>query len=325
MLRFENEWVWDFWFADDGARHHVFYLWAPGSLGDEHRRHRHASVGHSSSTDLIRWKHHGTVLTGRGQRDGARPAFDASASWTGSVVRAPDGRWLMFYTGARFLADEPDDTNIQAVGVAVSDDLHTWKAEPDAVVTADPRWYETLGTSSWPEEAWRDPWVYADPGGVGWHMLVTARASADPGVADDDAGVLGHAWSPDLSHWQVRPPVTRPGVGYGHLEVPQVAEVDGRNFLIFSCPQAALSAERRRAGYHGGVWAAPLSAATGSFDVSTARLLLDERYYSGRVHDVAGRAQLLAVLNSDDVGRFVGALSDPMSLSVGDDGHLQLA
>lgn len=45
---------------------------------------------------------------------------------------------------------------------------------------SDPRWYEQLQDALWPGEAWRDPWVFADPGGDGWHMLVT-RMSARPG------------------------------------------------------------------------------------------------------------------------------------------------
>ena len=28
------------------------------------------------------------------------PAFDDLATWTGSVVRHPDGTWFLFYTGS---------------------------------------------------------------------------------------------------------------------------------------------------------------------------------------------------------------------------------
>ena len=59
----------------------------------------------------------------------------------------------------------------------------------------DPRWYETAETRQWPDQAWRDPWVFRDD--ELWHMLITARANhGDP----DDRGVVGHATSPDLTH-----------------------------------------------------------------------------------------------------------------------------
>ena len=57
-------------------------------------------------------------------------AFDGTTTWTGSVVRGQDDRWRMFYTGTRFLEDEPVHTNIETVGVAVSDDLVTCRSCP---------------------------------------------------------------------------------------------------------------------------------------------------------------------------------------------------
>ena len=84
-----------------------------------------------------------------------------------------------------------------------------------------------------PDGAWRDPWVLADPDGDGWHMLVTARACDGPA---DQRGVIGHARSHDLVHWQAQPPADRrPGEGFGYLEVPQVEVVGGRPVLVFSC------------------------------------------------------------------------------------------
>lgn len=324
MIRFSDRWVWDFWLAHDGQHHHAFYLWAPRALGDQHLRHRNATIGHSTSTDLVTWEHHGTVLAPRPPVDGGVPGFDASATWTGSVVRAPDGRWLMFYTGSRFTAPEPDHTNVETVGVAVSHDLHTWKAEDGPVTEADPRWYETLGTSTWPEEAWRDPWVHPAPDGSGWHMLTTARALPTAGVDDDDAGVIGHAWSPDLVSWEVRPPLSRPGAGFAHLEVPQVVTVEGRHFLVFSCPAEKLAA-RRRPRTPGGIWCLPVEDPCGPYDIDSAHLLADERLYSGRVVlDDEGRPHLLAVLNDAPDGSFTGAVSDPLPLHVTPDGRLQL-
>lgn len=66
--------------------------------------------------------------------------FADAATWTGSVVRRPDGRWHMFYTGASVSGA----AFVQSIGLATSDDLVTWHKHPDNPVTsADPRWYET--------------------------------------------------------------------------------------------------------------------------------------------------------------------------------------
>ena len=130
------------------------------------------------------------------------------------------------------------------------------------------------------DEFWRDPWVFADPDGDGWHMLVTARAREGE---LDNRGVLGHAWSPDLVTWQVRAPRSRPGSGFDQLEVAQTAVVDGRPVLIFSCLGANLSAARRAPGTMGGVWALACDDLRGPFDVPRSTLLLDERFYSARL------------------------------------------
>ena len=67
-------------------------------------------------------------------------------------------------------------------------------------------------------------------------MLITAR------VPDGDPygrGVIGHARSADLEAWEVGPPLASPR-GFGHLEVPRVADIDGRPMLMFSCWQAMI-------------------------------------------------------------------------------------
>ncbi len=87
----------------------------------------------------------------------ARPAVSTTPpTWTGSVVRGPDGRWRLYYTGSRFLSPA-SNANVETIGMAVSDDLFTWLKLPGPIAAADPASYETLGTSAWPEEAFRDP------------------------------------------------------------------------------------------------------------------------------------------------------------------------
>jgi beta-fructofuranosidase len=219
-------------------------------------------------------------------------------------VRGGDGLWRMFYTGTSAV----EDGLKQRIGVAVSPDLYVWQRQPAAATCAsDPRWYEQLPEVEWHDEAWRDPWVFEDPAGSGWHMLITARAATGPGQA---RGVLGHARSDDLVTWRVEPPLTAPGSPFGHLEVPQVEVVDGRPLLLFSCLGSELASKQQGAG---GIWVADAETLLGPFDVAHARRLTDESLYSGRiVRDRSGRWVMLAFVNVDRHGRFVGEISDPI-------------
>jgi beta-fructofuranosidase len=229
----------------------------------------------------------------------------------------------MFYTGSHFLRPEPDYANIEAVGVAVSADLETWEKRPGPVSRADARWYETYTghADGWKEEAWRDPWVFKDPSGSGWHMLVTARSKEGP---IDDRGVIGHAWSADLEHWEVRPPLSTPGSGYAHLEVPQLARVDGQWFLLFSVGRDALSSSHAAHRGDTGTWALAVDHPAGPFDVASAEPLTSSAMYAGRlVEDRAGEWQLLG-FDSTPGRAFVGAVSDPVPVSVQPDGTLQV-
>ncbi|RYE10091.1 MAG: glycosyl hydrolase family 32 [Hyphomicrobiales bacterium] len=306
-----DHWVWDFWLADDGERYHLFYLHAPKSLGDPDLRHRNARIGHATSVDLRDWTDHGRIF-----EPGPAGSFDDTANWTGSVVQGADGKWRLYYTGSRFLS--PDrNTNIETIGLAVSDDLYSWTKQPGPIVAADPRWYETLGSSSWPEEAWRDPWVFPDADGKNWHMLITARANHGD---DMRRGVVGHAVSTDMEHWEVRPPLSAADIDFAHLEVFQTATIGGRNYILFCCDTPRLSG--KLAGTMGGIWYIPVDSFTGPIDTSRARLLAPQSLYAGRF--VCQRNGEWALMGFRNDSPFVGGVSDPIPLSVDADGGLGL-
>lgn len=302
MFDLPGSWVWDYWFADDGEKYHLFFLYASRALRDPDARHYRASIGHAVSTDLVEWTQVEDALV----RSDA-PAFDDLATWTGSVVRHPDGTWFLFYTGASLA---PDGKNVQRVGYATSDDLMTWTKSGGPVLEAAGPWYETLDDDAWQDEAFRDPWVFADPEGDGWHMLVTARS---PHGIPLGRGVVGHAWSPDLRTWELREPLTAPSdTGFGQLEVMQVENVDGRPVLLFSCLDA--QATPARAGARGGTWAVPADSVLGPFDIDSAYPLTDDSLYVGRFlrRRSDGQWLLFAFHHADEDGRFVGGVSDPM-------------
>jgi beta-fructofuranosidase len=302
VLSLPDHWLWDFWIADDGTAYHLFFLKAP-RVGDPDLRHWNQCIGHAVSADLRTWE----VLA-----DAIQPspgvAFDDYATWTGSVVRGDDGLWNMFYTGL----SRADGGQVQRIGVATSKDLHTWtKRGSAALVTTNAQWYEQFSVTG-RAEAWRDPWVFRDPDGDGWHMMITASARTGP---SDDRGVIGHARSMDLTSWEVQPPLSQPGSGFSQLEVPQVVVVDDAPIVLFSCLGPQLSARRRDAGEQGGVWALRPESFLGPYDVARAVRVTDESLYSGRlVQDRAGSWRLLAFLHDDRAGAFVGALSDPLEL-----------
>lgn len=302
MFDLPDSYVWDFWLADDGQAYHLFFLHAPKSLNDPEARHTNASIGHATSTDLVNWTRVTDALSA-----GASPGFDDQATWTGCVVRQ-GGLWYMFYTG---LTMRPQG-GIQSVGYATSPDLTTWTRGPGEVAGADPRWYEQLG-GAWHDQAFRDPWVTRDAEGH-WHMIVTARsAEGDP----DNRGVVGYATSPDLHSWTTQPPLTKPGRGFGQMEVMQTWQIDGHWVLLFSVFDGQLAANNPNKGTTAGaIWLAHAEGPLGPFDLENAYPILERDHYVGRlINDRdSGRTVLLAFRNEDADGNFVGGVIDPIPL-----------
>lgn len=224
MLRLEDRWLWDFWLARTGDDFHLFYLRAPRALWRPGLRHAHASVGHAVSPDLREWTILPDALVA-----GADGEWDDRAIWTGSVIEHDDG-WAMLYTGT----NRADGGLVRRLGLATSSDLVTWtKHASNPVLDADPRWYEFLDRETWHDQAWRDPWLFRRRNDGAFHALITARANHGP---PEGRGVIGHARSFDLVHWEVLPPLTEPG-DCGELEVPQL-----RRFAV------RRQARRRRPG-----------------------------------------------------------------------------
>ena len=304
-LRLEDKWIWDSWYAFDGERYHAFYLQASRALGDPVRRHRNPIVGHAVSDDLTNW----TVV-----RDALivsdSPAFDSWTTWTGSVIRDDNGLWWMFYTGT----SREDGGDVQTIGAATSTDLMEWaKVSSEPMVSADARWYEKLDKTIWHDEAWRDPWVFRfenDPST--WHMLVTARANhGDPATR----GVLGHATSTNLLNWDVRPPLSSPGQGFGQLEVFQFEVVDGVPVLVFCCGWRELSAERRAEfGERDATYSVAVSADLTEVDFNRAKAFEDPLVYAARIIKGKDGWYLIGFVNEVD-GQFVGELCDPVPVS----------
>jgi beta-fructofuranosidase len=319
-LYLPDKWVWDFWLAQHGPDYHIFYLQAPRALRDSELRHWNVSIGHAISRDLWEWQ----VLP-----DALRPspaeddAFDNYTTWTGSIIRH-EGVWYMFYTGG----SRAQKGLVQRIGLATSADLVRWEKHPkNPLIVADPRWYELLDLDLWHDQAWRDPWVFRHPDEGDFHAFITARVNNGP---PDGRGVIACARSDDLIHWEVLPPVTEPG-DFGHLEVPQLVEIEGRHFVLF-CAQASVHSARWRrrtgleplTGIHYLVGDDPL----GPFRATTEEFLVGDMVgslYSGKLLlNPANEWVMLASHMFGPDGAFVGTLSDPLPITLDAAGELSL-
>jgi beta-fructofuranosidase len=134
-------------------------------------------------------------------------------------------------------------------------------------------------------------------------MLITARSNTGP---SGDRGVIGHARSSDLVRWTVEPPLSKPA-GFGHLEVPQVAVVDGQPLLLF-CTNAVAPGR----GTDERNWFAAGPTINGPWDIASARPFPHPHLYAPRlVADIDGSPALIGFLDYVD-GSFAGELTDPI-------------
>lgn len=260
-FQLRDHWVWDHWIIDDGERYHLFFLRASRALHDPFRRHAHASLGHAVSTDAEHW-----TLLPDAIVQAESPSFDDRAIWTGCTVRRPDGGLRIFYTGN----SRSDAGFVQRIGWADSDDGITFTRTCARPLEADPRWYKKAGEDS-PDEHWRDPFVFEHEGV--WHMLITAQLKETDRL---HAGVIGHAVSEDLDHWEVLPPLSGP-CQFGQLEVSQSHVIDGQHVLVFSCNQ-----DMQARTSEGGVWVAHGDSPLGPWDIEHARFIRPNRLYAGQ-------------------------------------------
>lgn len=313
-LRFSDRWTWDFWLASDADIHHVFYLQASKSLGDPELRHFNVSIGHATSTDLHHWT---PVADAFGP--GPAGAFDDCSTWTGSVIRH-GGRWVMMYTGT----SHAEQGLVQRIGLATSPDLHTWSRRNEAVLTADPAFYETYDPDMWVDEAWRDPWLFVDPDDGQAHVFLTARSSTGTRY---ERGVVGHARSSDLLRWEVLEPLVTPR-GFGQIEVPQLFELAGRWYLLFASDVPTQSPERRATGPGTGTYYLVSDSRYGPFEmIGDGALAVDPigSSYAGRVHQTNdGTWWFLDWDRCEADGSFIGALGAPRRVDARPDGSLAL-
>jgi beta-fructofuranosidase len=317
-LRLPDKWVWDFWLARQDEVWHIFYLQAPRALGDPALRHHNASIGHAISHDCREWKVLEDAIL-----PGPSGSWDDLATWTGSVIKH-DGRWYMLYTGIC----HADRGLVQRIGLVVSEDLVHWsKHDSNPVLEADPRWYELLDLERWRDQSWRDPYVFFNPDDGAFHVLVTARSNVGP---SDGAGVIAHARSIDLVHWEVLPPITEPGE-FAQVEVTQLVKEEDRCIIVFSCHAEDHSSSRtRRLGTvgRGGTFVLSAKQFEGPYSVSDNPVAAENGdlgvLYAGKILDRDVSVWEFMAFRGDNDIDFVGELTDPLPVGLTDNGDLAI-
>lgn len=289
----------DSWFciAPDG-RAHAFYLVCP----DDVARHRAWDIAHASSSDLVDWELHGVVL-----RRGADDAWDGGCLATGSVL-AVDGGYLMAYT-ARW--GEPE----VATGLAHSPDLSTWTKDPANPASRPAAGYVTdRPWSGRPPTHWRDPFLRRSATGR-LQQLVTAAVADRP---DDASGAVAVVERSDDGRWTVGAPLDVEPVAR-ELECPQVVQVDGCWFLVFSTwPHLFSGAVRDRSGgdLRPGTYAMVGDGPDGPFRLAHPEPIVAADHpvqpYAGQVIVFRGRPVLIGTVWRDDEPDF---LCDPIPLT----------
>ena len=285
----------DAWFHVDADQvAHCFYLRCPEGTP----RHTAWEVAHATSTDLVSWERHGTVVE-RSSR--TRPAGRCLA--TGSVLEL-DGRYLMAFT------DGWSDPQPQ-VRFATSDDLHTWVEDEATAIDPTDGHVVDRPWSGRPPTHWRDPFLRRRPDGAIEALVCAARAD----LPEDASGVVAAiARRPDGT-WHAGAPPAVTAVAR-ELECPQVHEVDGRWFLVFSTwPHLfdAITQARGGARLRPGAYAMAGPGPEGPFELVRPEPIVAEDHpvqpYAAQLVRFGGATHLLGTCWSDTSP---DAISDPI-------------
>jgi len=233
-----------------GGAYHVFFLKATRAHVERLR------WSHIASRDLVHWEElPDAILPG----DGDCP--DSGGCWTGSVIEGGDA-FHIYYTGWRPGAPTP-----QTICHAVSGDLVRWtKDERNPILLPDERWYGKTD--------WRDPFVFWDPKGQCYLMLICATTNSGPAAK---RGCIGLVKSPDLERWETHPPFYAPHIS-GPMECPDLFGWKGRRYLIFSEFTEGMQTHYRIADSEGTSWRAP------AFDTFNG-----QRFYAAKTAGDEGR------------------------------------
>ena len=170
--------------------------------------------GHIKSTDLLHWEELPVALV-----PGPEEVDAEGGCWTGCCIRAYD-KFHIFYTGAGV-------GTRQTTCHAVSDDLITWKKDPDnPVIKSGPPYNYSE------DSAWRDPAVWEHDGT--WYMVQCAEIGS---LKTATTGCIALMKSKDLVNWELMNPL-HISDGMMMCECPDIFKLDGKFVGLFGCNKA---------------------------------------------------------------------------------------
>lgn len=275
----------DSWYFVDETTIHCYYLVCPDTV----ERHTAWDVAHATSRDFRTWTLHGLAVA-----RSAPGEWDEGCLATGSVIRTRD-RYLMAYSVLR-------DSMDVATGLCVSDDLMTWQRIGGGPATKPGPPYAVNGRiSDQPRTNWRDPFLRNDGS-----SLIQLVSASRPDWPDDASGTVGVVRLDAAGAWQREPPIDLEPIGR-ELECPQVRQIDGKWFLIFSALPAFFSEEiRSRYGdrLRMGTYAMVADSPQGPFRFEQPEPIIPvdhpDQLYAGQVLEVGGRSYLAGTVWRDD-------------------------
>ena len=275
-----------------GDTYHLFHLVLPN----------HAYIAHGTSVDGLNWTRVPNAVF-----VGDPGSWDDDMLWTMHVSPDPhkQGRWRMFYTGLC----RKESGRIQRIGLAVSDDLYTWRKVSDGswpMAVQGPHYESRLDEGRhW--VSFRDPY-YCRVGEEGW-LLVTARVPTGP---VNRRGCVFLAKEATPGRFEIRPPLATLR-RYDDVEVPALVSLAGRWYLIGSI--------REDIKVH--YWHA--DQPEGPYGNYADNVLLPTGNYAARVCDEGDYLTLWNFFYIDSRIKGTGnMLPPPKELIVGDDGQLRL-
>ena len=207
--------MWDTWIFPWDDEYHLFFLESVDPPSDR--------IGHWVGTDLLHWEERPSILVATGV---AGDWNEHGGILTGMVVHHESRFYL--YVGAM-----PD--RMQRTGLFVSEDLDHWSPHPENPVfaAAGPHYLDRVIPSLFHDQLdFRDPFIWYRPEDGFYHALLHARL---PTWSHEHTGaVFAHLTSTDLAHWELLPPFDAPTGVYEKTEVPDLFELDGRHYLMFT-------------------------------------------------------------------------------------------
>jgi len=300
MFKLKNQGIGDSWYFVSDDTVHMFFLTKPIDLeGDGWE------IGHAVSKDLIDWDYLGYALT-----RGPEGAWDGECLATGSVIERDDKYWMAFTAFQK-------GGQVQRIGMAVSDDLTTWRKLPENPVTQpEPPHYEQMSTGQRPQSHWRDPFLL-DNGDAVYQFICASRNEGDVKTR----GTAALTRSTDMVHWEILAPLEHDRIAE-EMEVPQVYQVEGRWYLVFCTQSPLLSpnfAERfeneapRRSNF-----SMVGSSALGPFHIHGTGQIVhhanDEYFYAAQLVNLREKWYLMATTH----GEVSNVIADPVPV-YGDD------